>query len=282
MHLDICPFVRFSRVQQNYPKGDNIGLDHRLFYCLSGSGVIRINNIDYNITQGAVLFWRAGTVYSYIPNEKDPFEFIGINFDFNNPDFENATPIPPATIEKFSLDNIVESVFTVEEIFNDTVFIKNGFMLRSIFENINREFTQKRLYYNDYCSVEMVKLIIELYRYIKTNNLKSNVALVDSVLNYIERHLQDDLSNSNIGYHFGYHANYINRLIVNSTGKSLHRYVIECRINKAIELLHDTELSVGDISELVGFYDIAGFSKTFRKIVGVSPSEFQKSAHVKQ
>ncbi len=280
MRLQINPFVRFSRIQRNFPYGMNFGYDHRLFYCLSGQGVITVNEIEYEMSQGAILYWRSGCVYSYLPDESCPYELIGINFDFDNPNFEKTTPIPPGNKDCFNRDCVIEQEITTDAIFENTLYLKNGFMLHSLFESINVEFTQKRLCYYDCCSAILSRLIVELIRCAKSGNYEPSLELVSSVMAYIDSHLQEDLSNNNIGRHFGYHANYINRLIVGSTGKSLHSYVIECRINKAVELLQDTALGVGEISDKVGFYDVAGFSKTFRKIVGISPSEYRRASHI--
>ncbi len=278
MQLDIKPFVRFSRIQCIFPRGINIGYDHRLFYCLSGKGVIRIKNTDFNVVQGSVLYWPSGMPYSYYPDEDQPFKLVGINFDFNNSSYDKSTPIPPTYDDKFNEDNIIEKSVTVHKIFEEVLYIKNGFKLQFLFNSINRNFTQKRLYYNDLCSSILSQLIVELIRTANTSRYEPSMELIDSIMTYINEHLQENLSNQIIGSRFGYHANYINRLIVSSTGKSLHSYVIECRINRAIELLQDSELSIGQVSELVGFYDISGFSKTFRRIVGTSPSEFRRSS----
>ena len=47
------------------------------------------------------------------------------------------------------------------------------------------------------------------------------------------------------------------------------------RIEKAKELLLESDLSVCDVSLAVGYSDALGFSKIFKKYVGVSPTEYK-------
>ena len=48
------------------------------------------------------------------------------------------------------------------------------------------------------------------------------------------------------------------------------------RINQACKLLVQNELSVSDISENVGFLNLSNFNRLFKKMIGVSPTEFRR------
>lgn len=50
----------------------------------------------------------------------------------------------------------------------------------------------------------------------------------------------------------------------------------ELRISKAKELLCGEELSVQDVAEQVGYRDLKYFSRLFKKLTGVSPSDYKK------
>mgnify|MGYP004472299975 FL=1 len=47
------------------------------------------------------------------------------------------------------------------------------------------------------------------------------------------------------------------------------------RIEEACKLLADPSLKIGEISELVGYADVAHFARTFKKIEGVSANEYR-------
>ncbi len=55
------------------------------------------------------------------------------------------------------------------------------------------------------------------------------------------------------------------------------RYLLNLRINAACDLLVSTDLSIGEIAESVGFSDARFFSKTFKKTVGLTPSQYRES-----
>src|ERR1700750_44648 len=60
-------------------------------------------------------------------------------------------------------------------------------------------------------------------------------------------------------------------------GETPHRYLQRRRVERAMFLLRQTERSVTEISLDVGFLSLGTFSRTFRDIVGESPSAFRAS-----
>ncbi|MEU9339181.1 helix-turn-helix transcriptional regulator [Streptomyces sp. NPDC048290] len=61
-------------------------------------------------------------------------------------------------------------------------------------------------------------------------------------------------------------------------GETPHRYLQRRRIERAMSLLRESDLTATDISLRVGFSSFGTFSRTFREIVGRSPSEYRKQA----
>lgn len=62
----------------------------------------------------------------------------------------------------------------------------------------------------------------------------------------------------------------------NATGLSPYAYVLRLRFERAALLLRETELSVTEISELIGTEDVLYFSRMFRKYYGISPEKYRK------
>jgi AraC-like DNA-binding protein len=63
-------------------------------------------------------------------------------------------------------------------------------------------------------------------------------------------------------------------------GETPHRYLQRRRVERAMFLLRQTDRSVTDICFDVGFASLGTFSRTFRAIVGVSPSAYRRAAPV--
>lgn len=59
-------------------------------------------------------------------------------------------------------------------------------------------------------------------------------------------------------------------------GSTISNYLIAMRITKAKQLLRFTDMTVDEIGNAVGMGDANYFSRTFRKVEGISPSEYRK------
>lgn len=68
---------------------------------------------------------------------------------------------------------------------------------------------------------------------------------------------------------------YLSRMIKRELGVSYSSLLTQMRINKAVDLLKTTDMSIRDISEKVGYESQHYFSTTFKKLVGVSPKQYK-------
>jgi AraC family transcriptional regulator len=100
-------------------------------------------------------------------------------------------------------------------------------------------------------------------------------ARLKRVLDYIGANLDADLSLLVLAEIAQMNLYYFVRLFKQSTRLSPHRYVLEQRINRAKELLRAPERTVFEASMLTGFKDQAHFTKVFRRLVGVTPTEYR-------
>ena len=97
------------------------------------------------------------------------------------------------------------------------------------------------------------------------------------VINYINDYLNRNLYLTELANLVQISPYYFSRLFKKLTGTTPHQYVTQCRIEKAKELLKMRDLSIAYISQQVGFNDQSHFSKTFCKIVGVTPKKYRDS-----
>lgn len=71
-------------------------------------------------------------------------------------------------------------------------------------------------------------------------------------------------------------SNYVCTLFKNETGQTLNQYLTDYRIKMSKQFLSDPRYKISDISAKVGYSDGNYYSKAFRKIVGLSPSEYRE------
>ena len=76
---------------------------------------------------------------------------------------------------------------------------------------------------------------------------------------------------------FNVTPNYLNRIIRKSTGRSAGEWIDISRLTYAKILLHRKDLAIIDIASMVGLPDQSYFSRFFKKMEGVTPTEFRKS-----
>lgn len=93
---------------------------------------------------------------------------------------------------------------------------------------------------------------------------------------YIGEHYHEpNIGMAAIAQHLGISEGHLSHTFKKETDYTLLNYLTRYRIHRAMELLRDCRLKVYEVAEQVGYRDIAYFSATFKKLVGMSPSEYQ-------
>jgi AraC family transcriptional regulator len=101
------------------------------------------------------------------------------------------------------------------------------------------------------------------------------------VIEYIEEHLDTDLSLAQLAKAVHVSAFHFARQFKAATGMPPHRYVVARRVERAQQLLGESDdLSLSEIATNVGFSDQSQFSSHFKRVVGVTPSQFRRSARI--
>lgn len=99
---------------------------------------------------------------------------------------------------------------------------------------------------------------------------------IERIQMYIEKHLSEELTREEIADAVYMNVDYMSRIFKRETGKSVMEYVGWKRIERAVFLMQTTSDSVSEIAEKTGFINISHFSTAFKKVVGMSPSDFRK------
>ena len=93
---------------------------------------------------------------------------------------------------------------------------------------------------------------------------------------YIGEHYHEpNIGVAAIAQHLGISEGHLSHTFKKETDYTLLNYLTRYRIHKAMELLRDCRTKVYEVAERVGYRDITYFSATFKKVTGMSPSEFQ-------
>jgi len=101
--------------------------------------------------------------------------------------------------------------------------------------------------------------------------------LIKSVQKYLNENMKDyELSLQKVGDVFFINKSYLSRLFKQKTGVNYVEYLTNIRIQKAIELLKNSNMKICQIAEQVGIIDPHYLGICFKKIIGISMSEYKK------
>lgn len=124
-----------------------------------------------------------------------------------------------------------------------------------------------------------IQLLVLLNRAFSQNALPLSSSIVPEklapVLDYIDHHLDHDLTLEALEQQFFMNRYYLSRLFRQSIGSTIHEYILLKRIAYAKKLLHDGH-NVTDACQQSGFNDYSNFIRMFKRIVGVPPGQYRK------
>jgi AraC-like DNA-binding protein len=95
-------------------------------------------------------------------------------------------------------------------------------------------------------------------------------------ITFIEQNFQNNISVEDIAAFCGLNRSYFGKIFKKAMGTTPQQFLLTYRMAKATELLKLTHLSIGDISNAVGYDDQLHFSRAFKKVYGISPREWRK------
>ncbi|MBQ8527087.1 MAG: response regulator [Lachnospiraceae bacterium] len=101
-------------------------------------------------------------------------------------------------------------------------------------------------------------------------------SVIDKAKDYIGARYNKDISLDDVSREVDISPYYFSKIFKEETGENFIEYVTGIRIKKAKELLQNSEMSMKEICAEVGYSDPNYFSRTFKKNVGVTPTEFKE------
>lgn len=109
------------------------------------------------------------------------------------------------------------------------------------------------------------------------SNDSSCLPIIRKVKKYIERnYMQHDLSLQCIADALDVNCSYLSTLFKQELGISFTDYLIKTRITEAIKLMNDPMIKIYEIAEQVGYSSQHYFCNAFKKVLGISPSEYRQ------
>lgn len=109
------------------------------------------------------------------------------------------------------------------------------------------------------------------------SNTENQKQIYNDIIDYIKANISKNIKISEIAAVFGYNEKYISHRFAEICGIPLKQYILKTKMERANYMLTDTNKSITEIARELGFPDSHNFSRTYKKITGLSPSEYRNT-----
>ena len=258
--ISFYPFETYGphkhlRLEINHVKKGNcmMHLDNESINFVEGDTMIILSNVNHVFEAGS-----GGTTLMQLEFLPEIFSGFDLNF--------------PGCIDGIGLGSI--SPFSEE---NKLIKIVNNIGIMRVVQRIVNELEGKNSYYQYLVVMYYAELLVLIYRYMSENYLPicKNDALKRAI-SFIRFNYHKDISINDVAIQADISERYLRSLFSQYLNISPLDYLNQIRINKSIELLRNTELSVKEICFQCGFQSPQYFSRIFKQQTGISPREVAK------
>ena len=252
--------------------------DCRLFYVMSGKGGIEIGGVKYPLSAGSLVLFQSGTEYRW---DVGDMKLCIVNFDYTfvaESITKSSSPIASKDFNNSGFAPIYE--FLDINCLNNHIVLNGAFSVGEKIKELTIENSIKDAFSKEYTSSLLKNIILNIARLAsETTNTKtkSDAVLAKGVIEYIQNHLTENINNEDIANYMNFNISYLNRVFKKYTKMTIHAFLLERRLELAMEKLKTETTSVSEIALSSGFTDIPHFTKIFKKYVGKTPSEYRSS-----
>lgn len=266
-HKRLADVFRFVSFQPFETYGPHNHLRIEINYVKKGNCVLHLENESVSFAENEMMVICSNVEHTFEAGSEGTtlmqLEFLPEIFSrFNPVGHEQGSELTPVTI--FSEENRLIKI------------INNVRIMRAV-QRIVNEMNQKSKYYEYLVVMYYAELLILIYRYLDEAYLPiCTNDLLKKAISYIRLNYQSDITITDVAAYSGIGERYLRKLFAQYLNLSPLDYLNEIRINKSIELLRNTEMSVKEICFICGFRSPQYFSRIFKQHMGISPREVTK------
>lgn len=234
-------------------------------YITNGTCIYHINSNKYFLKKKNLLILDSSVPHKLEFLSSDPCLILGMSY--------RAIPKKSGLVSLKDIVSTNSSVHKFFSSFNDSMIIQDSHSIYPILQSISKEYYGENNYV--YQSMLLTKSLIDLSRLVLNDNQQS-INYIDLIKDYIQFNYFSINSIDEIAEHVGLNKIYMQRLFKQYTDKTIWNYLTELRVKEAAHLLTYTDIPIGDIDKYIGINSRQNFYILFRKIYGVSPSQYRK------
>lgn len=237
---------------------------HEISYIISGDGLFYDNDRQIVATAGDLIITPKNHRHAITVNSCQPLYFAYLGFDFETP-MDNEL----LSLSKFYSQTHQLQLHQVPDIY-------------PAFSKCIDEFYNAPQHSRRMIESYLFQIILSTKRFNeqalrKKQKQAENAAssqIIYQLIRYIDRNIYALKKIQDIASDIGYTNCYISHIFKKATGMTLQQYISSKRIEKSIELLLMDKFSVTVIAEKMSYANIQSFSRAFKRITGLYPSQY--------
>ena len=237
--------------------------DYSKFYFIcEGEGWLKIGDMELYPQPGELILMPEGIKQSYSYVSGNPFRKYWCHFS--------------AKVGDINLFKLLD--------FSQVSAVVDSNIIGRIFSELTSYHQSDHVYAHLLAKSKLMELLAYFIMNIDVDDITfknlNSIKKLSKVLTYIDSNIEQNITIHELAEIAFMHPNYFIRFFKQKIGVPPIQYITRKKIAKAKDLLTSTTSSVSEISQQIGFSDLFYFSKQFKKIVGVTPTEFRKNTPI--
>ncbi|MBQ8528122.1 MAG: helix-turn-helix domain-containing protein [Clostridia bacterium] len=212
-----------------------------------GECVYRWEGCEAHLSPGALIYLPKGARHSVAAPERT-LDLYRINLTVQ--DAKDSEEIVFSSLPHLVTDSAPKNIFDISEELRKITLLPDG-------------------------GFRCVSMICELLEFVRRQGKNSAPTRISPAVEYVNNHFTEDISVGELAQMCFLSEAHLFRLFKSELGMSPIDYKNSLRIRRAKLLLPDTEISVGEVADMLGFDNACYFSRIFKAKTGISPQEFR-------
>ena len=201
---------------------------------------------------------------------------IAVNFDYTYPNCNITDSMSTVCISDFNKNCVLENIdFDDTDALGKPPIISGAGEFKEKINRIVNVFTKREAYFSERCSALLKDLIIDMLQ----NSMFASTSVlgkIETVIKYIQDNYFENISNEDIVKTVSYHPYHLNKLMLKYTGLTLHKYLLNYRLEKAKEYLLKRTYNISSIAELCGFSSSYHLTTAFKTNIRLFTKQIQE------
>lgn len=266
-HIHYCNGRKIREPMRQPRKFSRTLTHHELILVTGGGGSITIGPKTYPVVEGMLYYIASGVHHSFEPDFAQTASFLTVHFSSARvklvegnwliQDEQHPLALPPAQS------------------------LKDAYPALDLFQKLVDCWHAKLPGYEFMAKTLLQQMLMAIFVHVKKQHQSDAASLkVEKIIQHMHQHIGDKVTLTELSELVQLAPTYLSRTFKETTGYTVIEFFNKMKIDRAKELLIEGDKKVKEVSQALGYTDEFYFSRIFKRIEGISPSEYySKNVH---